>query len=50
MTDQLFNVKPWDPGMLTLATMLLCTAALSASLIPASRAAGVEPMVALRNQ
>jgi putative ABC transport system permease protein len=50
MTDQLFGVKPWDPGMLTLATTLLCTAAFLASLIPASRAAGVEPMVALRNQ
>jgi len=41
MRDQLFGVKPWDPGMLTLATMLLCTAAFLASLIPASRAAGV---------
>jgi len=50
MTDQLFGVKPWDPAMLMLATMLLCTAALLASLIPASRAAGVEPMAALRNQ
>lgn len=50
MTDQLFGVRPWDPGMLTLATVLLCTAGLLASLIPASRAAGVEPMMALRNQ
>jgi putative ABC transport system permease protein len=50
MTDQLFGVKPWDPGMLAFATLLLCIAALLASLIPANRAAGVEPMVALRNQ
>ena len=50
MTDQLFGVKPWDPVMLTLATVLLCVAALLASVIPASRAAGVEPMVALRNE
>ncbi len=50
MRDQLFGVKPWDPVMLTVATALLCTAALLASWIPASRAAGVEPMVALRNQ
>ena len=50
MTDQLFGVKPWDPAMLTVATILLCSAALLASLIPASRAAGVEPMAALRNQ
>ncbi len=50
MTDQLFRVKPWDPSMLTLATLLLCSAALLASWIPAMRAAGVDPMVALRNE
>jgi ABC-type antimicrobial peptide transport system permease subunit len=50
MTDQLFGVKPWDPVMLALATLLLALAALLASLIPARRAAGVEPMVALRNE
>jgi len=50
MSDQLFGVKPWDPVMLTLATLLLGLAALLASVIPARRAAGVEPMEALRNQ
>jgi putative ABC transport system permease protein len=50
MTGQLFGVKPWDPVMLTSATLLLALAALLASLIPARRAAGVEPMVALRNE
>jgi putative ABC transport system permease protein len=50
MTDQLFGVKPWDPIMLALATLLLALAALLASFIPARRAAGVEPMVALRNE
>jgi ABC-type antimicrobial peptide transport system permease subunit len=50
MTDQLFGVKPWDPIMLTLATLLLGVAALLASAIPAWRAAGVEPMTALRNE
>ena len=50
MSDQLFGVKPWDPIMLTLATLLLALAAFLASLIPARRAAGVEPMVALRNE
>ena len=49
MTDQLFGVKPWDPVMLLVATVLLCLAALLASVIPAWRAAAVEPMVALRN-
>jgi putative ABC transport system permease protein len=50
MSDQLFGVKPWDPVMLTAATLLLGFAALLASWIPARRAAGVEPMVALRNE
>jgi predicted permease len=49
MKDQLFGVKAWDPVMLSLATLMLALAALLASAIPARRAAGVEPMVALRN-
>lgn len=48
MTTQLFGVDPWDPVMLALATLLLALAALVASIVPAWRAAGVEPMVALR--
>ncbi|MBV9745525.1 MAG: ABC transporter permease, partial [Acidobacteriia bacterium] len=48
MSTQLFGVKPWDPGMLLLATALLCLAGLLAAAIPAWRAAGIEPMVALR--
>ena len=50
MKDQLFGVKPWDPVMLMFATLLLALAAVLASVIPARRAAGVEPMVALRNE
>ena len=50
MSDQLFGVKPWNPIMLALATLMLVLAALLASVIPARRAAGVEPMVALRNE
>jgi predicted permease len=50
MTTQLFGVKPWDPVMLALATLLLGLAGLLASLIPAWRAAGVEPMTALRTE
>ncbi len=50
MKNQLFGVKPWDPVMIVFATLLLALAAVLASVIPARRAAGVEPMVALRNE
>jgi len=50
MTTQLYGVKPWDPAMLILATVLLGAAALVASVVPAWRAAGVEPMAALRSE
>ena len=50
MTRQLFGVSPWDPLMLSIATLLLCAAALLASWIPAGRAASIEPMVALRTE
>ena len=50
MTNQLFGVKSWDPIMITLAALVLALAALLAAAIPARRAAGVEPMVALRNE
>ena len=49
MKNQLFGVKAWDPLMLAVAVLMLALAALLASAIPARRAAGVEPMVALRN-
>ena len=50
MTQQLFSVRSWDPVMLASATLALGLAALLASALPAWRAAGVEPMVALRNE
>jgi ABC-type antimicrobial peptide transport system permease subunit len=50
MTDQLFGVTPWNPVMLALAGLTLVMAALLASVVPAWRAAGVQPMLALRNE
>lgn len=48
ITDQLYGVKPYDLEILALATLLLGLAALSASVIPARRAASVDPTEALR--
>jgi ABC-type antimicrobial peptide transport system permease subunit len=50
MTVHLFGVQPWDPVMLAIATLLLGLRALVASMIPAWRAACVEPMAALRTE
>lgn len=44
----LFEVSPFDPIVLTLASLFVLLLALVASLIPARRAAAVEPMQALR--
>jgi putative ABC transport system permease protein len=50
MSDQLFGVQPGNPLMLTLAALLLGLAAFLAAVIPSWRAAGIEPMVALRRE
>src|SRR6266852_5027682 len=44
----LYGLKPYDPLTFVLAATLLAGVAISASFIPARRAAHVEPMVALR--
>jgi ABC-type antimicrobial peptide transport system permease subunit len=41
-------VSPWNPLLLAGATALLGLAALIAALIPARRAASIDPMRALR--
>jgi ABC-type antimicrobial peptide transport system permease subunit len=50
MADQLYGVKAWDPVMLGTATLLLGVAALVAAMIPAQRAAGLDPVEALRSE
>jgi ABC-type antimicrobial peptide transport system permease subunit len=44
----LFGVKPNDPATLGAVAALLAAVALTAALIPARRAARVDPMIALR--
>jgi predicted permease len=44
----LFNVSPWDPFAFAAATLLSFAVAALASFVPARRAAGVDPVVALR--
>jgi predicted permease len=44
----LFGVSPFDPLVLTLAAIFVLMLALAASLLPAQRAASIDPMRALR--
>ena len=50
IASQLFEVKGYDPLALGLAVFLLAACALVAGLVPARRAAAVEPMQALRTE
>ena len=45
---QLFSVTPTDPLTFVTVPMILLTVAIVAGLIPAHRAARVDPIVALR--
>ena len=44
----LFGVGPLDPGTLIAAVLTLALAALTASVVPARRAANADPKIALR--
>jgi predicted permease len=50
MASQLFGVKPYDPLVLSITTIVLSAAAFIAAIIPARRAANTEPMLALRTE
>ena len=50
MRSMLFEVDPLDPLVLVLAALSIFALALAASLIPARRAASVDPMQALRTE
>jgi ABC-type antimicrobial peptide transport system permease subunit len=46
----LFEVDPLDPAVLVLAALSIFVLALAASVIPARRAASIDPMRALRGE
>ena len=48
MQSQLFEVSPFDLSVMAAAAGLLLVLALVASLLPARRAASIDPMKALR--
>jgi predicted permease len=50
MAEQLYGVSAYDPGILGIAMFVLALSATFAGLIPAKRAASVEPMHALRTE
>ena len=50
ISAQLYGVSSWDPFALTVSASALAICAFFAALIPASRAAGISPMNALRTE
>jgi predicted permease len=48
--SMLYGLKPWDPATLAGSALLLLAVALAAGWVPARRAAGVDPMQALRHE
>ena len=50
IASQLFQIEPWDPGTFLTACVLLVVVMMTASYIPARRAASVEPIQALRTE
>ena len=50
VASMLYGLKSWDPATLVGSAVVLGLVALGASWIPARRAAGVDPMKALRHE
>jgi ABC-type antimicrobial peptide transport system permease subunit len=50
IASMLYGLKAWDPATFATSSALLILVALGASWIPARRAAGMDPMRALRHE
>jgi ABC-type antimicrobial peptide transport system permease subunit len=50
ISAQLYGVRGWDPMALAAATTALAGCAFVAAIIPAMRAAAIDPVIALRNE
>jgi predicted permease len=50
ISSQLYGVKGWDPAALSVAVAALAACAFVAAIIPALRAANIDPMRALRTE
>ncbi|HVT60111.1 MAG TPA: ABC transporter permease [Thermoanaerobaculia bacterium] len=50
IASQLFGVRSWDPPILAAAVAVLIVSALFAGLLPAQRAATIDPLPALRTE
>jgi len=50
LSSQLYGVSFWDPVALSVAAAALAVSAFVASVVPASRAAALAPMIALRTE
>ena len=50
LSGQLYGVEIWDPVALSIATGALAACALLAAVLPAARAAAIDPMNALRSE
>ncbi len=50
LSSVLFNVEPWDPGVLASAAALLAAVSLAASYLPARRASRVNPVTVLSSE
>jgi ABC-type lipoprotein release transport system permease subunit len=48
MTSLLFNVRPTAPAVYAAVSFVLIGVALLASYLPARRASGIDPLIALR--